>query len=83
MVKNVTKNMQIMHKFSNYKQPIGFTFSRSATKGPELAKQIKEFVREVKKAGLIVVAVICDQGSGNRNAIKCLLEESRAAWLKR
>lgn len=67
----------------NYKQPIGFTFSASATKGCELAKQIKSYVREITNAGLTVVATVCDQGSGNRSAIKYLIEESRAAWIRR
>lgn len=67
----------------NYKQPLAYTFSSSATKGPELANQLKEIVTEVQKAGLIVVASVCDQGTNNRQAIKMLLNETRGVYLRR
>lgn len=42
----------------NYKQPVAYTFSSGATKGPELAKQIKTVVKELQDAGFIVLFVI-------------------------
>lgn len=67
----------------NYKQPLSYSFSKGATKGAELSKQLKELISEVQKAGLIVVATVCDQGTNNRNAIKLLLEETRGVLLRR
>lgn len=54
----------------NYKQPVYYSFSSSATRGPDLAKQMKEVVMELLDAGLIVIGSVCDQGTNNRNAIK-------------
>ncbi|KOB58244.1 Uncharacterized protein OBRU01_25365 [Operophtera brumata] len=67
----------------NYKEPVSFTFSSGATKGPELAKQIKEIITELQNAGLKVLATVCDQGSNNRQAIKCLMTEARGSYLRR
>uniref|UniRef100_A0A2A4JY71 THAP-type domain-containing protein n=2 Tax=Heliothis virescens TaxID=7102 RepID=A0A2A4JY71_HELVI len=67
----------------NYKQAVYYTFSASATKGPELARQIKEVVIEVQKAGLIVVGTVCDQGTNNRQAINLLINETRGEYLRR
>lgn len=61
----------------NYKQAVSYTFASSATKGPELAKQIKEVVSSLQEAGLIVVASVCDQGTNNRQALKLLVNETR------
>ncbi|CAH2989328.1 unnamed protein product [Chilo suppressalis] len=67
----------------NYKQPISYTFSASATKGTTLANQIKDVVKELQKCGLIVVASVCDQGTNNRQAIKILLNETRGVYLRK
>ncbi|KAL0820225.1 hypothetical protein ABMA28_006146 [Loxostege sticticalis] len=67
----------------NYKQPVSYSFSSSATKGPELARQVKEVVTEIQRAGLIVVASVCDQGTNNRQALKILINESRGIFLRR
>ncbi|KAJ8711918.1 hypothetical protein PYW08_008872 [Mythimna loreyi] len=61
----------------NFKQPVAYTFSQSATKGPELAKQLKAVITELQIAGLNVVATVCDQGTNNVNCIKYLLQETR------
>lgn len=66
----------------NYKQAVSYTFAASATKGPELAKQIKKVVSEIQNAGLTVVASVCDQGSNNRQAMKILLNETRGYYLR-
>lgn len=67
----------------NFKQAIYYTFSASATKGPELAKQIKNVITEVQQAGFIVVASVCDQGTNNRQAIRLLINETRGIYLRR
>ena len=67
----------------HYKQPIYYSFSKSCTKGPELAKQIKEVVKDVQEAGFIVLATICDQGTNNRQALKWLLNETKGIYLWR
>lgn len=67
----------------NYKQAIAYTFSASATKGPSLARQIKDVITGIQKAGLIVVATVCDQGTNNCNSIKLLLNETRGHYLRR
>lgn len=66
----------------NYKQPVSYTFSKAATSGPEIAKQLKEIIKELQDAGFVVVATVCDQGANNRNAIKLLVQESRGACLR-
>ncbi|XP_053625003.1 uncharacterized protein LOC128683403 [Plodia interpunctella] len=66
----------------NYKQAVSYTFSAAATKGPELAKQLKAVIKKVIEAGFIVVATICDQGTNNRQAINILMEETHAASLR-
>lgn len=67
----------------NYKEPISYTFSSGATKGPELAKQIKEIITELQKTGFKVLATVCDQGTNNRQAIKILVNETRGIYLRR
>lgn len=67
----------------NYKQPVAFTFSQAATKGPELAKQLKAVIRELQDAGLIVVATVCDQGTNNVQCIKLLKQETEAQCLRK
>ncbi|KOB72446.1 Uncharacterized protein OBRU01_12245 [Operophtera brumata] len=67
----------------NYTVPVSFTFSSGATEGPELAKQIKEIITDLQNAGLKVLATVCDQGSNNRQAIKCLMNEARGTYLRR
>lgn len=52
-------------------------------KGPELAKQLKLVITELKNAGLNVVATVCDQGKNNVNCIKYLLQETRGILLRK
>ncbi|KAI5634062.1 transposase protein domain-containing protein [Phthorimaea operculella] len=48
----------------NYKQPVAYTFSQAATKGAELAMQLKTVITDLQAAGVIVVATVCDQDKG-------------------
>lgn len=66
-----------------YKQAISYGFSRSATKGPELASQIKMIVSKIQEAGLNVMATVCDQGTNNRQALNLLMKETRGIYLRR
>ncbi|CAB3232073.1 unnamed protein product [Arctia plantaginis] len=45
----------------NYKQPVAYTISQAATKGPELPKQLKAVVTALQGAGLTVVVTVCDK----------------------
>lgn len=74
MIRGVTKN---------YKQPVAYSFSAGATKGPELVKQIKLVITELQKSGFIVIATICDQGTNNRSALKITVQEARGIFLRR
>lgn len=67
----------------NYKQAVSYTFSSSATKGPELAKQIKAVIIGLQEAGLKVVDSVCDQGTNNRQALKLLINETRGNYLRK
>ncbi|RVE41592.1 hypothetical protein evm_013752 [Chilo suppressalis] len=67
----------------NYKEPVSYTFSQAATKGPELAVQLKEVICNLQEAGLIVVATVCDQGTNNMHCIKLLMQETRATLLRK
>lgn len=68
---------------TNYKQPVAYTFAASATKGPELAVQIKQVITELQQAGFIVMATVCDQGTNNICALKILQHETRGIYLRR
>ncbi|KAI5635915.1 transposase protein domain-containing protein [Phthorimaea operculella] len=67
----------------NYKQPVAYTFSQAATKGAELAMQLKTVITDLQAAGLIVVATVCDQGTNNTQCIKLLLQETRGYLLRK
>lgn len=67
----------------NYKQAVSYTFASSATKGPELARQIKEVIGALQESGFIVVASVCDQGTNNRQALNLLLDETRGIYLRK
>ncbi|CAK1597794.1 unnamed protein product [Parnassius mnemosyne] len=65
-----------------YKQPVAYTFAQAATKGPELALQIKTIIENLQETGFNVVATVCDQGTNNRNALNLLLNETRVHILR-
>lgn len=67
----------------NYKQAVASTFSASATKGPELAKQIKNIIIQLQEAGLIPIALVCYQGTNKRQAINILINETKGIYLRR
>ncbi|XP_048487717.1 uncharacterized protein LOC125490993 [Plutella xylostella] len=76
-------NVPSVSTAQNYKQPISYSFSSGATKGSELAHQVKENIKNLKEAGFKVVATVCDQGTNNRQAIKYLIDETTGDYLRR
>ncbi|KAF0722620.1 Uncharacterized protein FWK35_00027879, partial [Aphis craccivora] len=55
--------------YSKWKLPLAYFLSASSTRGLELKNLINDIALEI---GLIVTAVICDQGSNNCAALKQL-----------
>ncbi|CAK1592043.1 unnamed protein product [Parnassius mnemosyne] len=53
-----------------------------ATKGPELALQIKTIIENLQETGSNVVATVCDRGTNNRNALSFLLNETSVHMLR-
>lgn len=66
-----------------YKQPVAYTFCSSTTKTIVLKNLIKDIVTEVQNCGLKVVATVCDQGATNLAAINDLINETKAANLRK
>lgn len=67
---------------TGWKIPLSYNFCKSATKTAQLIRCIKEIINEVRKAGFIIVATLCDQGSSNVAALKQLLNDTRSNCLK-
>jgi hypothetical protein len=67
--------------YSNWKQPVCYTFCESSTPTVDSVKLIKDVVRHVRQTGLNIVATICDQGSTNVAAIKNLIADTNAYCL--
>lgn len=60
---------------SGWKIPLSYYFCKDQTKHEQLMKCIKDNVRAVKDAGLILVATVCDQGSSNMTALRKLRKQ--------
>jgi len=58
--------------FSNWKQPLGFFVSKSATSGERLKILLEECLLLINNTGLCVKSVVCDQGTSNQKLIKLL-----------
>lgn len=59
--------------YTGWKMPVSYNFCAKATKTAQLIRCIKEHVLKISKAGFLIVATVCDQGSCNVAAIKDLL----------
>lgn len=68
---------------TGWKIPLSYKFCKSATKTAQLIRCIKEIVNEITKAGFIIVATICDQGSSNVAALNQLINDTRSNCLKK
>lgn len=66
-----------------WKQPIYYQFVRGAVKANEIMKTVKEIIKAVSQAGLIVLGTICDQGANNVSAINQLIEETKRSYLRK
>lgn len=60
-----------------WQQPIAYYFCEGATKRDQLKVIIKEIVAAVVDAGLLPVALICDQGTAFQSTINSLLEDTK------
>lgn len=56
-----------------WKMPISYNFCSKLTNTPQLIRCIKEHVNKISKAGFLIVATVCDQGSCNMAAINELM----------
>lgn len=61
---------------NNWKQPVVYFFVNGGVKACQIKQNILN-IRKTKKAGLTVVATVCDQGSNNRSAINVLVRETQ------
>lgn len=61
---------------SGWKIPLSYYYSQYQTKTPQLTTCIRENHNEATKAGFLIVATVCDQGSSNMGAIKLLQQET-------
>lgn len=61
---------------SNWKQPICYYFCEGTTSAPEVKRIVTEVVTKVSQSGLIPLALVCDQGTTFRSAIKMLRQET-------
>lgn len=53
--------------------PVSYNFCAKATNTSQLIRCIKEHISKISKAGFLIVATVCDQGTSNVAAIKHLL----------
>lgn len=58
---------------TGWKMPISYNFCAKLTNTAQLTRCIKEHVQKISKAGFLIVATVCDQGTSNTAAIKKLL----------
>lgn len=47
---------------NGWKIPLSYNFCNSQTKSAQLIRCLKEIVKELTRAGLTIVATVCDQG---------------------
>lgn len=58
-------------------QPVCYYFCEGATSAIQLKNILREVVAAVAEAGLIPLALVCDQGSAFQSAINNLKQETR------
>lgn len=68
--------------FKKWKQPICYSFCEGTTKSASLVRSIKDIVRAVHKSGLHILATVCDQGTTNASAIRTLITDTKANYLR-
>ncbi|KAI4455765.1 thap domain-containing protein 9 [Holotrichia oblita] len=60
-----------------WKQPVDYAYCKSSMSSATIVHFYKDIVMQAKRAGLILVASVCDQASTNVHAIEMLLEDTR------
>lgn len=58
--------------YFTWKLPIAYFLSHTGVKGETLAKLIKDVISRLQKCNVLIKCIVCDQGSGNRSAMKFL-----------
>ncbi|GJQ69596.1 hypothetical protein Trydic_g6690 [Trypoxylus dichotomus] len=61
---------------------IFYSFLEGTTKSASLVRSIKDIIKAVHKAGLHILATVCDQGTTNVSAIRTLVADTKANYLK-
>ncbi|KAH9629123.1 hypothetical protein HF086_008572 [Spodoptera exigua] len=61
---------------SNWKQPICYYFCEGTTSAIEVKRIVQEVVAKVAISGLVPIALVCDQGTTFRSALKGLREDT-------
>lgn len=64
------------------KQPILYHFCKGGTKSVDLKKVLLETIEKLNKAGIIIVATICDQATPNVSTIKKVQHETRVKYIQ-
>lgn len=65
-----------------WKIPLCYNFCKNSTKSTQLLRCIKEIIKELSKAGLTIIATVCDQGGPNMTCINTLLQDSKRNCIK-
>lgn len=62
---------------TKWRQPIAYYFCEGTTSAATLKTILNEIIEKIAKAGLIPIALVCDQGSTFRTALKMFKEETK------
>lgn len=65
-----------------WQQPVTFYFCKGATTGDQLKKIIKDMILAISNAGLLPIALVCDQGSAFQSSLKSLQEDTRRMQMR-
>lgn len=60
-----------------WQQPVAFYFCKGATTGYQLKEILKDIIVSISNAGLLPIALVCDQGSAFQSSLKSLQEDTR------
>lgn len=66
--------------YSSWKMPVSYFFSATSMKATTLSELILNYVQTLMDCGLIVTAVVCDQGPNNRSAFTKLQLTKEKPW---
>lgn len=66
-----------------WKQPVAYMYTKGTISTAELVFNIKEVIRQLHRAGLEVVATVCDQGATNMAAINSLKKATKESFMRK